>query len=147
MRVRFSPFLRGEKGMRNRLALILAAFPKVSWGYLDDLAFPLTKWPADLAVGTFTHEWMNKNDGFVAWLGHSSDTNACMMRLRDQRFGTLLMAAMHFQGCHNYEMDRSRHYVMVYVASSGRFYPFCTWNSDPRHRYEVEQDSSPPLAR
>lgn len=63
-------------------------------------------------------------------------------KLRNQRFGMLFMASMHFQDSYNYELDRSRHCVIFYAAPDGRFYPFCTWNSGPCHRYRVEQQFS-----
>jgi len=76
----------------------------------------------------------------------SHDKAAHRERLRSQRFGMLFMAAMHFQDSYNYELDRSRHCVIFYAAPNGRFYPFCTWNSGPCHRYRIEDDFSQPLA-
>jgi uncharacterized radical SAM superfamily Fe-S cluster-containing enzyme len=67
--------------------------------------------------------------------------------LRRQRYGTLLMASMHFQDVYNYEIDRSQHCVILYAAPNGRFYPFCTWNSGPCHRYNVEKTYSKPLRK
>jgi uncharacterized radical SAM superfamily Fe-S cluster-containing enzyme len=67
--------------------------------------------------------------------------------LRSQRFGTLLMASMHFQDVYNYEIDRSQRCVILYAAPNGRFYPFCTWNSGPCHRYNVEKAYSKPLRK
>jgi uncharacterized radical SAM superfamily Fe-S cluster-containing enzyme len=78
---------------------------------------------------------------------YSKDKPAYMEKLRNQRFGMLLMASMHFQDRYNYEVDRSRHCVIFYAAPDGRFYPFCTWNSWPCHRYRVEQAFSQPVDR
>lgn len=75
------------------------------------------------------------------------DRVARKARQRSERFGMLFMAAMHFQDDYNYELDRSRHCVIFYAAPNGRFYPFCTWNSGPCHRYRVEDDFSQPRAR
>ena len=61
------------------------------------------------------------------------------------RFDVMLMAAMHFQDKYNFEIDRVRHCVIHYAAPDGKFYPFCTWNSGPCHRYTVEQAFSKPL--
>lgn len=77
---------------------------------------------------------------------YSKDKPAYMEKLRNQRFGMLLMASMHFQDSYNYELDRSRHCVISYAAPDGKFYPFCTWNSGPCHRYRVEQQFSKALS-
>jgi uncharacterized radical SAM superfamily Fe-S cluster-containing enzyme len=69
-----------------------------------------------------------------------------MEKLRNQRFGILLMASMHFQDSYNYELDRSRHCVIFYAAPDGKFYPFCTWNSGPCHRYRVQEQFSKSLS-
>jgi len=74
-----------------------------------------------------------------------NDKAAYMEKLRNQRFGMLLMASMHFQDSYNYELDRSQHCVIFYAAPDGRFYPFCTWNSGPCHRYRVEREFSKPV--
>ncbi|WP_051564480.1 tetraether lipid synthase Tes [Desulfovermiculus halophilus] len=62
-----------------------------------------------------------------------------------QRFDVMLLAAMHFQDAYNFELDRVQHCVIHYAAPNGRFYPFCTWNSGPCHRYAVEREFSRPL--
>lgn len=77
---------------------------------------------------------------------YSKDKPSYMEKLRNQRFGMLLMASMHFQDSYNYELDRSRHCVIFYAAPDGKFYPFCTWNSGPCHRYRVEQQFSKSLS-
>ncbi|MFH1613844.1 MAG: tetraether lipid synthase Tes [Planctomycetota bacterium] len=76
---------------------------------------------------------------FVEFDDQHADKAAYASDLRKQRFGTLLMASMHFQDSYNYEIDRSRHCLILYAAPNGRLYPFCTWNSGPCHRYAVEQ--------
>ena len=55
------------------------------------------------------------------------------------------MASMHFQDSYNYELDRSRHCVILYAAPNGKLYPFCTWNSGPCHRYIVEKEFAKPF--
>jgi uncharacterized radical SAM superfamily Fe-S cluster-containing enzyme len=84
---------------------------------------------------------------FVDFRQQHSDKAAYMRQLQKQRFATLLMASMHFQDHYNYELDRSRHCVILYAAPNGRFYPFCTWNSGPCHRYSVEQQFAKPLQK
>jgi uncharacterized radical SAM superfamily Fe-S cluster-containing enzyme len=90
-------------------------------------------------------------DGFLDFVRSFSEFNdqhedmaSFMNSLKEERFGTLLMAAMHFQDVYNYEIDRSQHCVILYAAPNGRFYPFCTWNSGPCHRYNVEKAFSQP---
>ena len=77
---------------------------------------------------------------FVDFSEQHSDIAAYTSNLQQKRFGTLLMASMHFQDVYNYEISRSKHCVILYAAPNGRFYPFCTWNSGPCHRYEVERE-------
>jgi len=75
----------------------------------------------------------------------SNDKAAYMQKLQNERFSMLLMASMHFQDSYNYELDRSRHCVIFYAAPDGKFYPFCTWNSGPCHRYRIEREFSKPV--
>jgi len=81
---------------------------------------------------------------FAEFNKQHEDMASFMNNLRERRFGTLLMAAMHFQDVYNYEIDRSQRCVILYAAPNGRFYPFCTWNSGPCHRYNVEKLYSRP---
>lgn len=64
-----------------------------------------------------------------------------------EQFDIILLAAMHFQDKYNFELDRVQHCVIHYAAPDGRFYPFCTWNSGPCHRYAVEEKYSRPLKK
>ena len=84
---------------------------------------------------------------FVEFGEQHTDKKAYAEQLQQNRFGTLLMASMHFQDSYNYELDRSRHCVILYAAPNGRFYPFCTWNSGPCHRYAVERAFAKPLRK
>lgn len=83
--------------------------------------------------------------GLIYFDAEHSDKASYMQKLQSQRFGTLLMASMHFQDSYNYELDRVRHCVILYAGQDGRFYPFCTWNSGPCHRYKVEKAFSRPV--
>lgn len=62
-----------------------------------------------------------------------------------ERFDVMLIAAMHFQDNYNYELPRVQHCVIHYAAPNGKFYPFCTWNSGPCHRYPIEEQFSRPI--
>ena len=55
------------------------------------------------------------------------------------------VTTLHFQDAYNFVLDRVQHCVIHYAAPNGRFYPFCTWNSGPCHRYAVERQYSQPL--
>jgi len=82
---------------------------------------------------------------FVEFNEQQTDKTAYIKKLRQQRYEALLMAAMHFQDNYNYELDRTRHCVILYGAPNRRFYPFCSWNSGPCHRYAVEKTFSRPF--
>jgi hypothetical protein len=84
---------------------------------------------------------------FIELSRQRSDKQAYMRKLQHDRFGTLLLSAMHFQDRYNYEIDRSRRCIVLYSAPNGRLYPFCTWNSGLCHRYKVEEAFSKPLAK
>jgi len=79
---------------------------------------------------------------FVEFTTQHANKKVYMTSLKKKRFGTLLMASMHFQDVYNYQVDRSRHCIILYAAPNGRFYPFCTWNSGPCHRYAIEKEFS-----
>lgn len=64
-----------------------------------------------------------------------------------EKFDLLLLTAMHFQDNYNFELDRVQHCVIHYAAPDGKFYPFCTWNSGPCHRYKIEEAFSRPLKK
>jgi len=93
-------------------------------------------------------------DDFLKFINHFVEFNeltkggkSYISHLRAERFGILLLASMHFQDSYNYEVDRSRRCVILYAAPNGRFYPFCTWNSGPCHRYAVEQAFAKPVSK
>jgi hypothetical protein len=46
---------------------------------------------------------------------------------------------MHFMDRYNFETDRARRCVIHYATPDGRIYPFCTYNSGPTWRCEVER--------
>lgn len=101
---------------------------------------------SDKSPGGWTFDnFLDFVNGFFEFSNQHEDKAGFMTDLRRQRFGTILMAAMHFQDVYNYEIDRSRHCIVLYGAPNGRFYPFCTWNSGPCHRYDVEKAYSKSL--
>ncbi len=87
-------------------------------------------------------EFLDFIKSFVEFNAQHANKKAYMSSLREKRYGTLLMASMHFQDSYNYQVDRSRHCIILYAAPNGRFYPFCTWNSGPCHRYAIEKEFS-----
>jgi uncharacterized radical SAM superfamily Fe-S cluster-containing enzyme len=56
---------------------------------------------------------------------------------RNWRF--LILLGMHFQDLYNYNLDRIRRCVIHYAAPDNRIYPFCTYNSGPLYREEMEK--------
>ncbi len=92
-------------------------------------------------------EFLDFVKSFVEFNAQHSNKKKYMSSLQEKRYGTLLMAAMHFQDNYNYQVDRSRHCIILYAAPNGRFYPFCTWNSGPCHRYAVEKAFSKAVPR
>lgn len=82
--------------------------------------------------------------GFFTFAQEQADKATYMAGLRRQRFGTLLMASMHFQDAYNFELSRVQRCVVLYGAPDGRLYPFCTWNSGPCHRRRVEEQFAGP---
>ncbi len=71
--------------------------------------------------------------------GHEMDKKALKEKIQKSRYGIILSAAMHFQDHYNYEIDRVRHCIVHYADPQGNLYPFCTWNSGPCHRFNVEE--------
>lgn len=69
-----------------------------------------------------------------------ADKAGHMAHLRERPTSILLMASMHFQDAYNYELARVQRCVVLYAASDGGLYPFCTWNSGPCHRFRIEQE-------
>ena len=57
----------------------------------------------------------------------------------------LLVAGMHFQDSYNYDVNRVKRCVIHYSAPDGKLYPFCTYNSGPEYRFEVEKEFSMPM--
>ena len=52
---------------------------------------------------------------------------------------------MHFQDAYNYEAERTQRCVVHYAAPNGKLYPFCTYNSGPCFRTEVEKQFAKPI--
>ncbi len=57
-------------------------------------------------------------------------------------YKTLMVAAMHFMDCYNYQVERVRRCVIHYSAPDGKLYPFCTYNSGPVYRDRIEKKHS-----
>ena len=68
--------------------------------------------------------------------------------LKDKRetpWRLVFVAGMHFQDTYNYNIDRVQRCVIHYSAPNGRIYPFCTYNTGPTFREEIEKQFSIPL--
>ena len=57
----------------------------------------------------------------------------------------LFIGAMHFQDLYNYDIERVKRCQIHYATPDGRLIPFCSYNSGPEFRNEVEQKFSIPL--
>jgi len=53
-------------------------------------------------------------------------------------YRTIFVAGMHFQDRYNYDIERVRRCVIHQSAPDGKMYPFCTYNSGPYYRAQVE---------
>lgn len=56
----------------------------------------------------------------------------------------MLVAGMHFQDCFNFNVDRVKRCSIHYACPDGRLYPFCTYNSGPLYRRNIERRYSVP---
>lgn len=54
-------------------------------------------------------------------------------------YNTIFVAGMHFQDKYNYDTERARRCVIHQSAPDGKMYPFCTYNSGPYYRAQVEE--------
>ena len=54
-------------------------------------------------------------------------------------YNTIFVAGMHFQDAYNYDTERARRCVIHQSAPDGKMYPFCTYNSGPYYRQQVEE--------
>ena len=67
--------------------------------------------------------------------------------LDNQKWKLLIIVAMHFQDCYNYEAERSQRCVVHHAAPDGKLYPFCAYNCGPYFRSKVEKQFSKPLKK
>jgi len=66
-------------------------------------------------------------------------------KLSEKKWKLLIIASMHFQDSYNYETERVKRCVVHYATPNGKLYPFCTYNSGPYFRTEVEKQFAKPL--
>ncbi len=59
---------------------------------------------------------------------------------------TLYIGNMHFQDAYDYDIQRLMRCDIHYAVPDGRIIPFCSYNSGPIYRTEVEQKFSIPIA-
>jgi uncharacterized radical SAM superfamily Fe-S cluster-containing enzyme len=60
-------------------------------------------------------------------------------------YKTLLVAAMHFMDCYNYDLERVKRCVIHHATPNGKVYPFCIYNSGPYFREKTEREFSVPF--
>lgn len=60
--------------------------------------------------------------------------------LENKPWKLLILAGMHFQDSFNYETERTQRCVVHYAAPNGKLYPFCSYNSGPCFREQVEKE-------
>jgi hypothetical protein len=65
--------------------------------------------------------------------------------LRKFSWHSMLIGAMHFQDCYNYDVERIKRCGIHQATPDGRLIPFCTYNSGPYFREEVEKKFSVPF--
>lgn len=65
--------------------------------------------------------------------GRAADTE------KTTSYSTIFVAGMHFQDRYNYDTERTRRCVIHQSAPDGKMYPFCTYNSGPYYREQVEE--------
>lgn len=51
----------------------------------------------------------------------------------------MVLLGMHFQDCYNFDTERVRRCIVHYLGPNGKIYPFCTYNSGPFHRQNIEE--------
>ena len=56
-----------------------------------------------------------------------------------ESYPTLMVAGMHFMDSYNYDLDRVQRCIVHYAAPNGLVYPFCTYNSGPTYRKQIEK--------
>lgn len=54
-------------------------------------------------------------------------------------YKTLMVAGMHFMDGYNYDVERVKRCVIHYSTPDKRLYPFCTYNSGPVFREQIEK--------
>ncbi|MCL4325449.1 MAG: radical SAM protein [Candidatus Thermoplasmatota archaeon] len=65
--------------------------------------------------------------------------------LSDFTWGALYVGAMHFQDSYDYDIQRLMRCDIHYTSPDGRIIPFCSYNSGPVYREEVEKKFSVPV--
>lgn len=63
---------------------------------------------------------------------------------KDPEWRLFLILNMHFQDRYNYNVERTKRCAIHYGAPNGKIYPFCTYNSGPIYREQVEKEFSVP---
>ncbi len=58
---------------------------------------------------------------------------------------TLFIGSMHFQDLYNYDVERTKRCVIHYTTPDHRIIPFCSYNTGPEYRKEVESKFGIPM--
>jgi len=58
---------------------------------------------------------------------------------------TLFIGSMHFQDLYNYDIERIKRCVIHYTTPDHRIIPFCSYNTGPEYRKEVESKFGVPM--
>ncbi len=58
---------------------------------------------------------------------------------------TLFIGSMHFQDLYNYDVERTKRCVIHYTTPDHRIIPFCSYNTGPEYRKEVESKFGTPI--
>jgi uncharacterized radical SAM superfamily Fe-S cluster-containing enzyme len=121
-------------GMFNKLS-VTRQLRKLRRFYHEDAAPP--DWSFDGFVDFLTD--------FVDFRQRYGNNEARLRGNESMRHRPMLMACMHFQDAYNYQLDRVQRCLVHYAAPDGRIYPFCSYNSGPCHRKQVEARFAVPL--
>ncbi|MHC4780610.1 MAG: tetraether lipid synthase Tes [Planctomycetota bacterium] len=59
---------------------------------------------------------------------------------QEYAYRTLMIGAMHFMDCYNFDVERVQRCVVHYGAPDGKIYPFCAYNAGPTYREKIEKE-------
>ncbi len=83
-------------------------------------------------------------NGFINFRNQYPNNASRMQNWINQKYRSLTMVARHLQDPYNFEIPRVRRCMVHCIAADGRMYPFCTYNSGPNFRRQIESRFSWP---